>query len=50
MTEILTANYFMVNPYSAKSYGVFDELAFQDEFDVNEWLPAQIKDFELSKI
>ena len=50
MTEILTADYFMVNPYSAKSYGVFDELAFQDEFDENEWLPAQIKDFEFSKI
>ena len=48
MTEILTANYFMVNPYSAKSYGVFDELAFQDEYNANEWLPAQLNALELS--
>lgn len=46
MTEILTADYFMVNPYSAKSYGVFDELSFQDEYDANEWLPAQLEDLE----
>lgn len=46
MTEILTADYLMVNPYSAKSYGVFDELAFQDEYDENEWLPAQLNDLE----
>lgn len=47
MTEILTADYFMVNPYSAKSYGVFDELSFQDEYDENEWLPAQLNDLEI---
>lgn len=47
MTEILTADYFMVNPYSAKSYGVFDELSFQDEYDANEWLPAQLNDLEI---
>ncbi len=45
MTEILTADYFMVNPYSAKSYGVFDELSFLDEWDANEWLPAQLDQF-----
>ena len=39
MTEILTADYFMVNPYSARSYGVFDELPFQNGFDEHEWLP-----------
>lgn len=42
MTEILTADYFMVNGYSAKSYGVIDTLAFNDEWDPDEWLPAQI--------
>ena len=42
MTEILTADYFMVNPYSARSYGVFDNLSFNDQWDANEWLPAQI--------
>jgi mono/diheme cytochrome c family protein len=42
MTEILTADYFVVNPYSAKSYGVFDNLSFTDEWDPNEWLPAQL--------
>ena len=42
MTEIITADYFMVNGYSAKSYGVDDQLAFNDEWDADEWLPAQI--------
>lgn len=42
MTEILTANYFMVNGYSAKSYDVFNQLAFTDEWDPNEWLPATL--------
>ncbi|MEQ8953375.1 MAG: c-type cytochrome, partial [Gammaproteobacteria bacterium] len=41
MTEILTADYFMVNPYSAKSWSLFDELPFQDEWDPDEWLPTQ---------
>ncbi|MEQ8312728.1 MAG: c-type cytochrome [Gammaproteobacteria bacterium] len=48
MTEILTADYFMVNPYSAKSYGVFDELNFQNEYDADEWLPAQLEDVEFT--
>ncbi len=47
MTEILTADYFMVNPYSAKSYGVFDELAFNDEWDAEEWLPAQLSLYQV---
>jgi len=45
MTEILTADYFMVNPYSAKSYSVFDDLSFNDEWDADEWLPAQLDVF-----
>lgn len=43
MTEILTADYFMVNGYSAKSYGVFDSLSFNDEWDPDEWLPAKLQ-------
>ncbi|MDA1370568.1 MAG: hypothetical protein O2971_07385 [Proteobacteria bacterium] len=42
MPEILTADYFMVNGYSAKSYGVIDALNFNDEWDPQEWLPAQL--------
>lgn len=42
MTEIVTADYFVVNGYSAKSYGVIDQLPFQDEWDANEWLPATL--------
>lgn len=37
-TEILTADYMMFNPYSAKSYGV--NLSFADETDPNEFLPG----------
>ncbi len=39
MTEILTANYFMVNGYSAKSYGITD-VNFTNEWDPNEFRPA----------
>ena len=42
MSEILTADYFLVNGYSAKSYGVEDQLSFIDEWDANEWMPAQL--------
>lgn len=42
MTEILTADYFMVNGYSAKSYGVEEQLGFNDEWDPDEWLPVQL--------
>lgn len=42
MTEVLTADYFMVNGYSAKSYGVDAKLAFNDEWDPDEWLPVQL--------
>lgn len=39
-TEILTANYVMVNPYSARSYGVSPE--FQDDQDPDEWVEADL--------
>lgn len=39
MTEILTANYFMVNGFSAKSYGITG-INFTNEWDPNEFRPA----------
>lgn len=39
MTEILTADYFMVNGFSAKSYGLSTE-GFVNEWDPNEFRPA----------
>ena len=35
-TEILTANYTMVNPFSAKAYGITD-IAFENDADPNEF-------------
>ena len=35
-TEILTANYKLVNPYSAKAYKVTD-IAFENDADAGEW-------------
>lgn len=44
-TEIITADYIMVSPYSARGYGVFDEL--KDQFinpeDPFEFLPVKLK-------
>jgi mono/diheme cytochrome c family protein len=39
MTNILTADYFMVNGYSAKSYGI-NNITFADEWDPSEFHPA----------
>lgn len=39
-TEILTANYEMVNSFSAKSFGVFEQLSFESEGSYNQYLPA----------
>lgn len=38
-TEILTANYMVVNPFSAKAYGVYG-VEFTNEADPNEWHEA----------
>jgi mono/diheme cytochrome c family protein len=38
-TEIVTAPYFMVNPYSAKAYGVYDAV-FENDADPNEFVEA----------
>lgn len=40
-TEILTADYMMVNGYSAKSYGITD-VVFTNEWDPKEFKPARL--------
>lgn len=44
-TELVTADYIMVSPYTARGYGVFDELKsrFKDSDDHLEFIPARIK-------
>lgn len=40
-TELVTADYMMVNPYSARTYGI-EGLAFRNSTDANEFLPARL--------
>lgn len=40
-TEILTADYMMVNPYSARTYGIAG-MAFRNSSDDTEFLPARL--------
>lgn len=44
-TEIVTADYIMVSPYSARGYGVFEEvkLLFKDPEDPFEYIPVKLK-------
>ena len=44
-TEIVTADYIMVSPYTARGYGVFDELkeTFTDPKDPFEFIPVRLK-------
>lgn len=42
-TEIVTADYTLMNPYSAEIYN--SSLSFSDPEDFNEWQPAQITDY-----
>lgn len=44
-TEIVTADYIMVTPYSARGYGVFDELKskFKNPNDPFEYVPVKLK-------
>ena len=44
-TEIVTADYIMVSPYSARGYGVFDEVKdrFKNPGDPYEYIPVQLK-------
>lgn len=44
-TEIVTADYIMVSPYSARGYGIYDEVKerFADPDDPFEYIPVQLK-------
>jgi hypothetical protein len=44
-TEIVTADYIMVTPYTARGYGIFDEVAaqFKDLEDPLEYVPVKLK-------
>jgi hypothetical protein len=44
-TEIVTADYIMVSPYTARGYGVFEELQdqFSDPDDPFEYIPVKLK-------
>ncbi len=44
-SEILTADYTMVSPYTARGYGLFDDLQdqFQNPDDPFEYIPAKLK-------
>lgn len=44
-TEIVTADYIMVSPYTARGYGVYDEVRgqFQNPEDPFEFVPVRIK-------
>lgn len=44
-TEIVTADYIMVNPYSARGYGIFDEVKsqFKNQDDQSEYIPVKLK-------
>ena len=43
-TEMVTANYFMANPFGAHAYGVFDKVNWQDPNDGTEYqaIPASL--------
>lgn len=43
-TEILTADYMMVNPFSAKAWGLTD-VTFKNDADATEYAEARLKDF-----
>ena len=44
-TEILTADYTMISPYTARGYGLYDELKdkFEDPEAPFEYIPAKVK-------
>jgi hypothetical protein len=44
-TEILTADYMLVNPFTARIYGVKD-VQFSDKLDPNEWKPGKIAGYD----
>src|SRR4029077_8558837 len=44
-TEVVTADYIMVSPYSARGYGVFDDVKskFKNPDDPFEYIPVKLK-------
>jgi len=48
-TELVTADYLMVSPYTAKGYGIFEELKdrFADPENHMEFIPARLKQLNL---
>ncbi|MGE0609556.1 MAG: hypothetical protein AB7O62_20870 [Pirellulales bacterium] len=44
-TELATADYIMVSPYTARGYGIFEEIKseFKDPHDPFEYIPARLK-------
>jgi Protein of unknown function (DUF1592) len=44
-TDIVTADYIMVTPYTARGYGIFDEIKarFQNPDDPFEYIPVKLK-------
>ena len=42
ITEMLTADYTMVNAFSARAYGVQDSVRFEDRFDPREFVEARL--------
>jgi hypothetical protein len=44
-TELVTADYIMVSPYTSKGYGIYEELKdeFEDPDDPFEFIPTKIK-------
>jgi hypothetical protein len=44
-TEVVTADYIMVTPYTARGYGIFDEVKsrFRDPDDPFEYVPVKLK-------
>ena len=43
-TELVTADYIMVSPYTARGYGIYDEIKeqFKDNEDPFEYIPARL--------
>lgn len=43
-TEIVTADYLLVSPYSARGYGIFDEVRsqFKNPDDLDEFIPVKL--------
>ena len=41
-TDVVEADYTVVNPFSAKVYGIQDEVTFSDPNDPNEWVEVRL--------